>query len=412
MSTEVEQNNSNDTSDTNNEETYKIDYSKLDKNELLKNNAFVKDLYVKLDVLKKGIVDERKKTALLVSKIKQLEEELNTKTNEIKKLKEEKINNEEQENKEGESSKPINNQNNINDRQSEALILAKEEIRKLNEQIVNMKLEQENANSKMTNTIDQNEYLKKEYQTQIKLLSEANDSIIKELKNMKADKSKLEKELANMMIEMKTQSHMAPPEMVREREVLLREKDALILQKEQLIKEKEHFEVLIREYKKSKDEAILQMEACLKKNGELVLANQTYRDSIYSHEENEKKMAQKLAEYKNLILSMNLRNQVFHVKKVGLISHSEMDIIFGKYKSDVYIMRIDEKNSSDIINILDVESVSQNDKKKNKVDIIYMLKSKKYNISVLVNELIVDQFIEAYKNFYSESMKLQNKIHL
>ena len=89
-----------------------------------------------------------------------------------------------------------------------------------------------------------------------------------------------------------------------------------------------------------------------------------------------------------------------------------MDIIFGKYKSDVYIMRIDEKNSSDIINILDVESVSQNDKKKNKVDIIYMLKSKKYNISVLVNELIVDQFIEAYKNFYSESMKLQNKIHL
>ena len=131
MSTEVEQNNSNDTSDTNNEETYKIDYSKLDKNELLKNNAFVKDLYVKLDVLKKGIVDERKKTALLVSKIKQLEEELNTKTNEIKKLKEEKINNEEQENKEGESSKPINNQNNINDKQSEALILAKEEIRKL-----------------------------------------------------------------------------------------------------------------------------------------------------------------------------------------------------------------------------------------------------------------------------------------
>ena len=74
MSTEVEQNNSNDTSDTNNEETYKIDYSKLDKNELLKNNAFVKDLYVKLDVLKKGIVDERKKTALLVSKIKQLED--------------------------------------------------------------------------------------------------------------------------------------------------------------------------------------------------------------------------------------------------------------------------------------------------------------------------------------------------
>ena len=39
-----------------------------------------------------------------------------------------------------------------------------------------------------------------------------------------------------------------------------------------------------------------------------------------------------------------------------------------------------------------------------------MYKSKKYNISVLVNELVVDQFVDAYKNFYSESMKLQNKI--
>ena len=206
-------------------------------------------------------------------------------------------------------------------------------------------------------------------------------------------------------MEAKKQSSIPPPELVREREILIREKDQLIL-------EKEHFEALIKDYKKSKDEAIIQLEACLKKNGELVVENQTYKDSIYKHEIDAGKMAQKLAEFKNIILSMNLRNQVFHVKKVGLISHSEMDIIFGKYKSDVYIMRIDEKNSSDIINILDVESVSQNDKKKNKVDIIYMLKSKKYNISVLVNELIVDQFIEAYKNFYSESMKLQNKIHL
>ena len=121
-------------------------------------------------------------------------------------------------------------------------------------------------------------------------------------------------------------------------------------------------------------------------------------------------MAQKLAEYKNIIISMNLRNQVFHVKKLGILSHNEIDIIFGKGQGGNYVMRIDEKNNSEMINILDVESLNQNDKKKNKVDIIYMYKSKKYNISVLVNELIVDQFIEAYKNFYSESMKLQNKI--
>ena len=73
MSTETEKNDSNNS----NEENNTIDYSKLDKNELIKKNPFVIDLLVKFDVLKKGIVEERKKTSILVSKIKKLEEELN-----------------------------------------------------------------------------------------------------------------------------------------------------------------------------------------------------------------------------------------------------------------------------------------------------------------------------------------------
>ena len=169
---------------------------------------------------------------------------------------------------------------------------------------------------------------------------------------------------------------------------------------------------MINDYKKSKDEAMLQLDACLKKNAELVLENQTYKDSIYSHEINSGKMAQKLAEYKNVILNMSLRNQVFHVKKLGLISQNEIDIIFGRDKNGNYVMRIDEKNNSEMIDILDVESVNQNEKKKNKVDISYMYKSRKYNISVLVNELVVDQFLDAYKNYYSESIKRQNKINI
>ena len=401
MSTEVEQNDSNSKNEENNKKE-EIDYTKLDKNELIKNNAFVKDLIVKLDVLKKGIVDERKKMAILVPKIKQLEEELNSKNNEIKKLSEEKMNNKEQ-NKES-NTQIISNQNKSNDKQLEsALSSAKEEIRKLNEKIISLKLEQEATNNKMKKTLDETEDLKKEYQMQIKLLSEANDSIIKEYKILKSEKTKLDKEFETMKEEIEKKSRIPPPEMIKEREILIREKDQLIL-------EKEHFEALLKDYKKSKDEAILQLEAILKKNGELVLENQKNKDSIYKHEEDARKMAQELAEYKNAILNMNLRNQVFHVKKVGLISHNEIDIIFGKGVDGNYVMRIDEKNNSDMINILDVESVNQNDKKKNKVDISYMYKSKKYNISVLVNELVVDQFVDAYKNFYSESMKLQNKI--
>ena len=389
MSTENEENNI--------KQNNNIDYANLDKNELVKQNAFVKDLVVKLDVLKKGVVDERKKTALLISKIKQLEEELNNKNNEIKKLSQEKLNPEEQT-----SSNNNDTPKKVEDKKSEmALILAKEEIRKLNEQIINLQLEQENRNNKMKKTNEETEDLKKEYQVQIKLLSEANDSIIKELKNLKNENKTLEKKLDEEKKRAENIINSVPiQELMRDKEILIREKDKLLL-------EKEHFEALIADYKKSKDEAMGQLDACLKKNGELVLENQTYKDSIYTHEVNSGKMAQKLAEYKNIILNMSLRNQVFHVKKVGLISQNEMDIIFGKDKNGNYVMRIDEKNNSEMIDILDVESVNQNEKKKNRIDISYMYKSKKYHISVLVNELIVDQFLDAYKNYYSESIKRQ-----
>ena len=402
MSTEEEQNPSNNS----NEEKTEIDYSKLDKNELIKKNPFVMDLLVKFDVLKKGIVEERKKTSILVSKIKQLEEELNTKTNEIKKL---------EDNKNEENIKKISETNAriANDKKSElALASAKEEIRKLNEQLINLKLDQENTNNKMKKTIDETEDLKKEYQMQIKLLSQTNDSLLKENKSLKSEKSELEKEIGKLQTEIRTKALTPPPEMVREREILIREKD-------RLIGEKEHFEALLKDYKKSNEEALLQLKENQKaktelqeKNNKFKEENDKLKESKTSLETNATKMALKLTEYKNMVLDMNLRNQVFHVKKAGLISHNEIDIIFYKTKEGDYIMRIDEKNNSDNINILDVEFVKQSQKNKNKVDISYMYKSKKYNLSVIVNELVVQQFVDAYKNFYSESMKSQNKLGL
>ena len=48
--------------------------------------------------------------------------------------------------------------------------------------------------------------------------------------------------------------------------------------------------------------------------------------------------------------------------------------------------------------------------KKNEIEISYMYKAKKYTINVLVDSFLIEQFVEAYKIFYSESMKNQNKI--
>ena len=379
-----------------------IDYVNLDKNILIKQNPFVKDLLVKLDILKKGIVEEKKKTSALSSKIKNFEEEIKNKNKEIGKLILEKSTLIEQNTHDDIANITGTFEKAENKNAEKALIIAKEEIRKLNEQIVNLKLEQETRNTKMKKTNEDTEDLKKEYQVQIKLLSEANDSIIKELKTLKNENKNIKKELEEEKKKNENSKDIIETESIKD---LIRQKEILIREKDKLILEKEHFEALIKDYKKSKDEAMAQLDACLKKNGELVLENSTYRDSIYAHEEDQGKMAQKLAEYKNMILNMSLRNQVFHVKKLGLISQNEIDIIFGRDKNGNYVMRIDEKNNSEMIDILDVESVSQNEKKENRIDISYMYNSKKYNISVLVHELVVDQFLDAYKNYYSESIK-------
>ena len=237
MSTEIEQKTESNNNEENKEN--KIDYVNLDKNELVKQNAFVKDLVVKLDVLKKGIVDERKKTTILISKVKQLEEELASKENEIKKLKEEKINSE------NPITPPDNNNLNLNKQGSTedmALILAKEDIRKLNEQIVSLKLEQETTNNKMNKTMEETEDLKKEYQTQIKLLSQANDTLLKEMKTIKTEKQNLEKQLEEekLKVEQLNQSPIPISELIRQREILIREKDQLLL-------EKEHFESMLKD---------------------------------------------------------------------------------------------------------------------------------------------------------------------
>jgi len=332
----------------------------LTKEELLKN-PIIKSLFVKIDVLKNGILDERKKVSELTNKIKELEAELNSKNEEIKTLKENSG-----QNKGGEGSSNTY------------------EVGKLNDEITKLRFENETFLKKMNKTMIEAEDAKHEYKNQIKSLSEKNNLLLDEIKSLKLEKDKLE-EKVKMVSNMSYDS----------------------------VREKERFEALLSEYKKAKEEAIHQLDACLEKCSNLALKNKEYEDSIALHESNANKMALKLAEYKNMLIKVNLRNQIYHVKRVGLVSHNGMDITFGQDKDGNYVMRIDdEKGNVELINIQDVESVNQVNEKNNKVEIKYMYKSKKYCINVFVDELVIDQFVEAYKNFYSESMKKTNRVKI
>lgn len=392
MSSEEEPKNDKENDNTNKKpEQNKPD--NIDIKELIKI-PFVKDLIVKVDVLKNGIINERAKTSSLTNKIEELQLDIKSKSEQIKILIKEKMDFEKKE-KEWEKEKKEQEEKNKNSTKGgSGPLIANDEIRKLNEEITKLKFENETFQKKLNGTLLESEDAKQEYKAQIKSLSEINNSLLQQIKTLKNEKeeiiSKTNSEKEELQAKIKQVSSVTSDSM----------------------REKERFEALLKEYKKAKEEAIHQLNACLEKCGKLVVENKTYKDSIYLHEDEAGKMAQKLAEYKNMLIKVNLRNQMYHVKKVGLVSNSEIDIIFGQDKDKNYVMRIDEKGKTEMINIQDVESVNRVDAKKNKVAISYMYKAKKYNINVLVDELVIDQFVEAYKNFYSESMKNQNKLNL
>ena len=351
-------------------------------NELTKD-PYVKELIIKIDVLKKGIIKERKINSDLTSKLKKIEQELTSKivqlqdelmvkTKEIKTLdlqKEElekmikqqqqqpqkkgigigffdniaqgmgklglkNINSNEKEKEkksfiddQEEEKKSINllADDDPSNKDSEAIL-------KLNRKINKLKFENEINLKKLNANLEESEKNKQDFQNEIKTYADKIKSLEDQIKMLKNEKDELQDRI-------KLTSTISS----------------------QTLKETEHFKGLFQEYKKGKEE-------------------------------------------------VDLRNQLFHVKKVGLLSNTEIDIIFGRDDEGNYVMRIDEKDHKELMNIQDVEYVNRIEGSKNKVEIGYMYKAKKYKITVLVDELVVEQFVEAYKIFYLESMKDQNKI--
>ena len=394
--------------------------------EELNKNPYVKDLLVKIDVLKKGIISERKKNSSLSAQNQQLETEINNKENEIRNLCKEKVELENQlqlekkklakkeesflhmANAFGKSS-AINNTNKFgiknsppknshkfslhlkkllkknddktieNDNNMIDFINNNEKIDKLNEELDKLKMENETYKKKLEDTSTQNENLKNQYKTLIKTQSEKLFSIEESNKKLKTENEKIKKEL-----EIK--------------EKIYNEASG----------KKEYFENLIKELNQNKTNLLVQLQNCLNKCEKLVLENQTYRERLHQHQIDETILGEKLAEYKNVLIKINTKVQIYQVLKVGMVTNTRMDITFGQDKDNNYVMRIDDDcKKVELINMLDVDYFKQISE--NKVEICYMYESKKKIITVIVEEIIIDQFIDAYKNFFTEAIKTQKK---
>ena len=387
----------------------------------LNKNPYVKDLLVKIDVLKKGILNERKKNSALSAQNQQLETEINSKEKEIRLLSKEKVDLENQLQlekkklaKKEESflhmanafgkSAAVNNTNkfgipipisnplnflSFNKKPSEEkekdnekdmidFINNNEKIDKLNDEVEKLKLENENYKKKYNDTQTSYDNLKNEFKTLIKTQSEKLFTAEESNKKLKTDNERLIRELEN--------------------------KTNLLIEAED---KKQYFQKMVQEITEKKNSYHIQSQNCLNKCEKLVLENQTLRERLHQHQIDETILGEKLAEYKNVIIKINTKVQIYQVLKIGLFSNSRMDITFGQDKDNNYVMRIDDDSRRvELINMLDVDYFKQ--VAKDKVEISYMYESKKKTITVIVEEIIIDQFMDAYKNFFAEAIKLNN----
>ena len=346
---------------------------------LVQNNSYVKDLIMKMNILSNGLINERKKSALLQKKNEELQKQYEIKENECLELNK-KI-------KDLESFKKKFSQNNTNTNNNEITNNDKinNEIimQKFADEISSLKLENEDLKLKLNNSMTNLDNKIKQYSKIIEVQTEKLTK--KENENME-----LKKNIFELNEKINNNSNISKEEI------------------ENLKKEKNHFEILFKQTENEKKEIKNKYEESLNNIKNLEEEKKNNLERIHQQEINGIKLAQKLTEYKNLLIQINTKIQIFHVQRINTFTKSEMDITFGQDKNNNFVMKIDDGDSASLVNIEDIESVKQLDK--NKLEIKYMFNSKKYKINIIVDELIIDQFITAYNDFYLRSVKEKNNI--
>ena len=346
---------------------------------LVQNNSYVKDLIMKMNILSNGLINERKKSALLQKKNEELQKQYEIKENECLELNK-KI-------KDLESFKKKFSQNNLNTKENEITNNDKINneiiIQKFADEISSLKLENEDLKIKLNNSMTNLDNKIKQYSKIIEVQTEKLTK--KENENME-----LKKNIFELNEKINNNSNISKEEI------------------ENLKKEKNHFEILFKQTENEKKELKNKYEESLNNIKNLEEEKKNNLEKIHQQEINGIKLAQKLTEYKNLLIELNTKIQIFHVQRINTFTKSEMDITFGKDKNNNFVMKIDDGNSASLVNIEDIESVKQLDK--NILEIKYMFNSKKYKINIIIDELIIDQFITAYNDFYLRSVKEKNNI--
>lgn len=292
------------------------------------NESFVNELLIKMEVLKNGILDERRKNSVLEKKYEELRIFTNEQENEIIGICKEKQELFLQLSIEKKKYEAKGSKFKITDLFNKAATSEVEEQKEedYKNQLAQLKFENEALNTRLIEALQQYEQYKEDYKKLIQVQT------IK-IKSLEETIEQKKKEIVDLKAKIGT------------------EEDVYY----QMEQERNHYGNMILALTKEKDEYYAKFREIYGKLQKITLENEAFKEGIHKHEVDSGKLAQKLAEYKNALLEINLKIQVYHCEKIGIVN-KDIDITFGKTDENRFVMKItDDKNKSDLINIEDVE---------------------------------------------------------
>jgi hypothetical protein len=137
--------------------------------------------------------------------------------------------------------------------------------------------------------------------------------------------------------------------------------------------EKTKYESQIAEYQKDnkvREEKIVELLLKLEDKEHIVAG---LKESLQRHEIESSELARKLAELKNAIIETNMVIQNFKCEKVGALFNSDIEITFGRTDDDEYVMIVREDENQEYINVEDIEYLKTNEKFMDMIDFCYLV---------------------------------------
>lgn len=341
--------------------------------------AQIKDYLTKLQLLANAINEEKKKSADYLSKIKDYETTLQSKDTQIEILNKEKFDLKSELSLERSKTKKQKNENIFTSifNKITAQPVDDDKLKKIQTAVEEQKKEIKSLTFRLSDEKEKYEETRMKLQMQVSIKNKDIEDLKEKIKNMQKDKEKLSGQANDIDTKMK-----------------------------QINTEKQEYLNKFAKFEQERKSLEEKNNECNKKLNELLSLNSDKENRNKDLKNKISELSLQIVNLKNESIEKQLSPKCFKVERIKGIASSKklMNLIFKRNKTTKKLeMQIEKtkggKNVIYHVNLVEITRFEVNPKYKNQYDIVYFEDGNEEKTSVLVHEMIADEFFDTYRKF-------------